>query len=246
MIDKELLLEECDVRTVAEYIGMDVAKRGSKYSILCPEHNDGNFGNCYLTPKGYICYACGAKGDAYKLVMKHTDCSFSEALNIVAECSGGKELFDTIEYNENEQLPLTAEELNTIGLTTGSNMLYVKNTLSEIDEKDNEKRYQKVNGEILEFEKGSLYSLSSIYVKNRKLYNYIVLMAAKESVLYYKKLIEEYGDRDSLGAGKIYELFNIDGTLDSDIFHGIKRELIKKFEISKKIYLEYKEEKSAH
>ena len=61
---KKLLLEEADAREVAEYIGMDVQKRGANYFVLCPGHSnrlgkeDSTIGNCVLYKNGYKCFAC--------------------------------------------------------------------------------------------------------------------------------------------------------------------------------------------
>lgn len=94
MLDKAQILRDADPEIVAEYIGIPMQRKGSRMSILCPSHPDKHFGNCHLTRYGYHCFSCGASGDVIKMVQEFTDCSFSEALEIVADTCGGADKYN--------------------------------------------------------------------------------------------------------------------------------------------------------
>ena len=68
---------------------MDMKRMGNKISILCPAHNDKHFGNCYLTEKGFYCYACDEKGDVLNLVSLYCGISLFEAFKLIANYYGG-------------------------------------------------------------------------------------------------------------------------------------------------------------
>lgn len=56
--DGERILSDADTVDVAEYIGLDVIRRGKNNLIKCPGHlkrlhrEDNNFGSCILTDHG--------------------------------------------------------------------------------------------------------------------------------------------------------------------------------------------------
>ena len=133
-LDKKKIAEMADPETVAEFIGIPSQKKGSRISILCPDHIDTHFGSCYLTDRGYHCFSCGASGDVFQMVrsFKGKSCSFQEAMETVANASGGVDLFlmsddDKAEQKrtlkEMENLP-TKEELQFIGLKGYAGALY--------------------------------------------------------------------------------------------------------------------------
>ena len=115
--DKERILSESDALTVADYIGMETKDKGSRISILCPRHNDRNFGSAFLDKdgKGYTCYVCGEHHDTFQMVRDFMGISFPEAVKTVAEaCSIG----DIFIEREEEHLPtiLDRETLSFIGI----------------------------------------------------------------------------------------------------------------------------------
>ena len=91
--DKQALLDAADSLTVADFVGLETKRVGSKISILCPSHADAHFGNCFLSERGYHCFACGAHGDVFSLVRAKEGCNFQEAMGIVGDSLGGRELF---------------------------------------------------------------------------------------------------------------------------------------------------------
>lgn len=122
------LKDAADIVSVAESIGLQMKKRGSRYSILCPnpEHQDHHFGNCVLTRKGFKCYSCGAHGDVFDLVSDALNVSKREAYGIVADLCGGREAFvyndiDKKTGNEKPFVKLPDKEiLEFIGLMRNS------------------------------------------------------------------------------------------------------------------------------
>ena len=88
--ERDLAVEElalrADLPALAEELGMRVLARGSRQpKALCPFHDDRTpslvFYPSGATTRGqFHCFACGAHGDAYGLVMKLRNCDFRGAL----------------------------------------------------------------------------------------------------------------------------------------------------------------------
>lgn len=95
MLDKESIREAADILIVAEEAGIPLNLRGKRPQIICPCHDDQNFGSCYLDQekKTFKCYACGAKGDIFDLVQAALNLTFNDAVAFVAETCGGTEQF---------------------------------------------------------------------------------------------------------------------------------------------------------
>lgn len=68
---------------ISDYVSL--RKRGSVYVGLCPFHDE-KTGSFTVSPvKGiYKCFGCGKAGNAVNFVMEHEQCSYVEALKIVA------------------------------------------------------------------------------------------------------------------------------------------------------------------
>ena len=94
MFDLEKLQEDADCFVVAEELGINVTKKGTRYLILCPNHPDRRIGSCFLNHRGYKCFSCNHTGNVFDFVMKTKDISFGEAVETVAEICGGKKLYD--------------------------------------------------------------------------------------------------------------------------------------------------------
>lgn len=96
-MDKEELRDAADIFVVAEALDIEVKTVGRRHQILCPAHNDRNYGSCYLTERGYFCYSCGARGDVYDLVRRTLNISFDDSVKWVAELFGEDTNIDTSE-----------------------------------------------------------------------------------------------------------------------------------------------------
>lgn len=91
----EELMNSVTAESVAEYAGIEMQSHGKRKTILCPNpnHIDRHFGNCFLTPQGYICYACGAKGGIIDLIANSLQISKKKAVDIIAESTGDPAIF---------------------------------------------------------------------------------------------------------------------------------------------------------
>ncbi len=66
-----------------------VSKKGRNYVALCPFHNDTNPSMSISREKQiFKCFVCGAGGNAITFVKKYKQCSFLEAIKIVAQIGG--------------------------------------------------------------------------------------------------------------------------------------------------------------
>src|SRR5262249_50632129 len=75
--------DRIDLTDLAEELGV----RRRYGSWLCPFHEDSNPSLC-IKRRGYRCYACGAQGDALKLVMGLRGLTFRESLDYLADRTG--------------------------------------------------------------------------------------------------------------------------------------------------------------
>ena len=100
MLDKEAIRQNADLLVVAEELGVDIYRRGSKSLIYCPCHNDKNLGSCFINDKEFYCYSCHAKGDVFRFVQAVMNVGFPQALRIVADICGGAERYELPEDEE--------------------------------------------------------------------------------------------------------------------------------------------------
>lgn len=112
-----------DPETVAECLGIDTKRRGKNLSILCPCHDDQHYGSCYLTRKGFKCYACGASGDVMDLVQRTKNCSFLEACEYVGDIYGIKT--DVSIPTPKRKKLLDSKYLSLIGLNPDTEKVYI-------------------------------------------------------------------------------------------------------------------------
>lgn len=110
----EQVKEIADVETVAEYLGLEMRRFGSKISILCPCHQDRHFKSCYLTNTGFRCYSCNARGDMIELVQHVLKVSFEEACRYILNIYGHE--LKEIAIQKPAKRTLKNEDLELIGL----------------------------------------------------------------------------------------------------------------------------------
>lgn len=120
MISIDELYEIIDAASVADYIGIEVVKRGANLCIRCPGHEkrlgkpDNNIGNAVLTQRGYRCFACDTFVNMVNMVREHQDCNYWDAVNIIAKAAG----YDTVASSKADinRHPLSYLQCNTLGL----------------------------------------------------------------------------------------------------------------------------------
>jgi hypothetical protein len=120
-LDIARLKDDTDIHAVVDALGLQTEKRGHLTSILCPSHGDRHFGSCYLTEKGFKCFACGASGDMFKLVQVCNDIGFREAAEFIAGIGGNIEKYEAGEDGARwRPATISAEECRAIGLNNRS------------------------------------------------------------------------------------------------------------------------------
>lgn len=118
-------LREIPMEEVADTY--DVERRGM--TILCPEHDDKNIGNCSIYHNRYYCFACHAKGDNIRLVQKIKGIGFMAAARDLAASfgypiyeTGNRKAFST---GEIDYMPVTKKQLTALGLLPNKTAVFV-------------------------------------------------------------------------------------------------------------------------
>ena len=251
-INKQALRDEANCIDVAKYIGIDVVTRGANSFILCPGHMkrlgkpDTTIGNCAIYPDGYVCFACDAnkKQDVFTMVMEHTGCSFTEALELVAEIYGGAKLYQS-SGEEKEKLPLSPEDLRLIGIKASGKVFSPTNGSYQHFEPDEGTYIEKTNDEYLAALVPSSHSLLNLRRDNEKAFNYLIASKAKEAGIKYTKALKAHEKRTSPKASVVFDLFNEDGAVDDSVFFGIQNAFKKKIWRCKEIYDAFNKEGNA-
>ena len=205
MYDKEELLSEADTRTVAEYLGAPLIKRGSTTFTECPGHiiNKGRrekkLSHCQISRNGCYCYSCGYSANAIKFAMDYSTnilgIPFTEddACGLVADTLGGRDLFkhsaDTfVPEKKVSHMPLSASEAEVIGLCK-KNGFQIITQVSGIKEDgfENAGYYDENENFIYEYHKTQFqpYSLQSLWQDDRKAWKYLVKEKAIEAFQKY-------------------------------------------------------------
>lgn len=244
-IDVSALTDEADALSVAEYIGMDIVKKGSHNFILCPGHEkrlgkiDNKIGNCVLTQKGYHCYACNQTVGMVNMVMEYMNCNYLTAIQLIADSCGGVEGFETDKKQTKREKTLSNDDFNLIGLTTQLGKFAEKYVVETTDKQPNRDNLPDDYGYVVDdTEKYVIYKKYHLE-RNEKIYNTIIVQKAEEAMNKYKKAIELFGSRDSEKANVVYDLFNGSG-FGKETFIGINNALQNKYWRAKEIYEEFR------
>lgn len=221
-MDIRQLMEEADAKTVAEYLGMRIVRKGKYDFIQCPGHEqrlgrpDTHIGNAVLLKNGYKCFACNTFVPTADMVMEYTGCNKWEAYRMIADVMGGEELFpDTGQVSSLPKLRLTTEELEALKLctpfptavtyrVTGNGKTPVKDGLYELYKAD----------------QGAYYNM----IRNR----------AKEMIAKYTRIRDLYTTSDSLNAYKIYDFLG--PAFDRSVYRQVTEELNRRIEICRRIH----------
>lgn len=253
MYDKDDILKYADPEIIAEFIGIELHRKGSYTFIFCPGHlktvgrEDRTIGNCVLTEHGYHCFSCGASGNVIDLVMDHTGCSFPDALEIIGDACGLSEI--NPEKRKRQMKMLSATDLSLIGLGNSGNFeksdngRWIYDSLSSkpaLQEKDRENdRYIRRENEYLLYKPTARISLQSLFEKNPLAYYSLIEQKAKEAADLYKQILNACGSRHSVRAQDIFLLFSENGQLTNENFEGIKKALKNKRRRAENIAEEY-------
>lgn len=220
-MDIRQLMEEANAKTVAEFLGMRIVKRGKYDFIQCPGHeqrlgkSDHRIGNAVLSKNGYKCFACNTFVPTINMVMEYTDCDKKEAYRMIANAMGGEDLFpDTVRDSELPQLRLTAEELEVLKLHSPFPSVITERMTStgKIPVKD------------------GLYEL---YKADKNSYYQVIRNRAKEMIEKYQRIREQYVKPDSPNAYRVYDLLG--PVFDRSVYRQVTIELDRRIEICKRI-----------
>lgn len=82
------LKEKIDLSELIRSYGVELKKSGSRYSGLCPFHNERSASFSVSTQNYYHCFGCGESGDVFKFVEKMDGIDFPTAVEELAEKFG--------------------------------------------------------------------------------------------------------------------------------------------------------------
>ena len=249
MLDREKIIEEADALTVANYLGMEIVRKGNYNFIACPGHlkrlgrTDDNISNCVLTPKGYHCFACGVKVGLIDMVMEYLECQYPEALSVIADSCGGKDLYSLNgkAASIKKQLSLSQEDLEIIGLLANCSFSKTVNIADDYNDTEENSIIKKQFSELLVYEKIDDASLLSLMLNDEDSYNALIVRKAEEAIDNYQEALKKYEDRDAYGAVELFELFSENNSLDSNVFFGVKNAIQKKLNRAEEILTQQKE-----
>ena len=111
------LVKDVDIEDVCEYEGIEVKNIRGHKQILCPFHNDQNYGSCFIKNNRIHCFSCGESADSIKLVRHIENLSFVDALRVIGEIGGLPELIFSNEQKVPEPNPmfLTDKQIKILG-----------------------------------------------------------------------------------------------------------------------------------
>lgn len=250
-IDKQQLINEADPLTVAEYIGMNVVRKGSHNFISCPGHKarlgkeDRNISNAVLTDKGYHCFACHETVGLIDMVMEFLNCDFKTAIYLIAEACGGEDRFvSDNKKSKMRRITLSREDLELLGLASPDfSERHIVNA-SDTEPITEPHQYSVMtNGEYIVYSKNSGWSLTKLAQKDCWAYKNLIARKAREAMEKYSVFLSEYCSRNSEKSHVIYELFNVDGYIDDDTFDTLEAIAKKRYERAREIYQKYEEKR---
>ncbi len=79
----EKIKQTSAVDIIGEYV--QLIKRGKNYVGLCPFHNEKTPSFTVFDDKNFKCFGCGKSGDVISFIQEMENCSFSEAVEILAK-----------------------------------------------------------------------------------------------------------------------------------------------------------------
>lgn len=259
--DEERILEDANAVSVAEYLGMEIRRSASRYQIYCPGHlnrlgkEDKKMGSCFLTPKGYHCYACDKTVSLPNMVMEVEGCDYKEALGIIADSLGGRDhyvLSGKKEFVEETEKILPEEDLKIIGLRsvisidTACGFYETKEEIEEINNRNRESDDEELRRKIYSikpepFTEGytailhETYSLKTFFQEYPEEYYDLIRNKSKEAMEKYKNMLDSLDNKES----NMYKTISFaikNAGINSEIYD--ISEIIKKwYNKSKEIYL---------
>ncbi len=121
-IVEEVRLKNDIVDVISGYVKMK--RTGANYFGLCPFHNDKNPSFSANSAKQmYYCFSCGAGGNVFTFIMNYENCTFPEAIKILADRAGVK-LPEYEDSKENREKQNRRQQLLDINKLAGNYFYY--------------------------------------------------------------------------------------------------------------------------
>lgn len=112
------LKEMVEPDILAEYLGLDCQIRNGRCLVLCPFHNDKRLGSAFIRNGYFHCFSCGASMDIIELVKKVKNCSFVEAVRVLADLAGADFTLQPTGDVDYLRYRLNKEEIEVLGIPT--------------------------------------------------------------------------------------------------------------------------------
>ena len=113
-LDSALIRERLSIEDCVNHFGLESKWMSGALSILCPFHDDENFGSAFVKGNKLHCFVCGESYTAFDIWMKLSNLNFPEMLEDVAaslNLDGCEEV-----QGHTKAFPLKLRELQLIGL----------------------------------------------------------------------------------------------------------------------------------
>lgn len=251
----ELLREEATGIAVAEYIGMDIRRKGAYNFILCPGHpkvlgrRDNTMSNCVLTNKGYRCFSCGQSKDVFEMVSEYYEyelnqkLSFMDICGIIGDALGGRHLYWTSGDDKpaSRIIKLSQNDYDIIGLNSSYKIDKILNSGSNkedatsrhmipIKNKDSDNSFIYIKNENI--------SLQALSIKSPNLYREIILKYSKAAIEKYEKMKEMFGSRNASNIDELF-VFGENGKISDEMIFNLKLKINDAYERANEIYRDF-------
>lgn len=252
--DLDKLRDEVNALDVAEYIGMEIYKRGSRNYIYCPGHEarlgtpDRTADNCLLRDKGYHCFACNASVDTFDMIVEYCGCTLYEAFGIAADSAGGRHLFQSGKDGEEPKvLPISKKDLELIGLSSrkrrvktiiGSGYMEREDCISVKSLSDSD---DQLDDYYLYYKLKEVDTLHVLYCEDPDLFKEIIVKKAEEAIKKYKFMMDEFCNADSELSYATNFLMgrDADDLLDGEFLYSLRAVYKEKYDRAREILLTY-------
>ena len=177
-IDKDLVKEVLDIKSVVEKYSSGKSTQGDTFKIICPFHKDTNLGSCVVFTKtrSFCCYSCHTGGDALKLAGGYLGISnLNELLErIVRDFSMDRNQYvkDNTNYfvpGEKKKDLLTNQEYEIL---IGQDCYYIPKAMSSIEIQNGISAY-----EVTEYQKSYMRNLA---LQNSNLHDQLVCQISRQ------------------------------------------------------------------
>ena len=232
MYDIDKLIEASNSLDVAEAIGLPIKRSGRNIFCECPSHrkvlgkDDNNISNCVLTPHGYTCFSCGAKGTVLQMVMDYCNVPFPKALDIVAGVTGGN--FRISNEIPQKRQPFNAEDLDLIGVTSVANPEgnAGKEIIGVTKIRPDSKVFFRKGDESVLYSSVKRITLNQLFTEDESLYFEIIEESAKAALEKYQKLFDCFNDRNREIFQRVYDILAVEGEINGSLVAEIKNVLL--------------------